>query len=219
MIGGLYTGWRGLRHFFSQSYVYIWANVLWFLLTLPVITAPAAWAGLCQMSYYAYRQPTAQLEHFWQGFRTYWKSGMVIGVTGLLLIIMTTVNFIGFRNEIGIAAYALRFLWLFILVGWFGIQLYAFPLLSAMQTPSLRGAYRNAVVMFLRNPFYTLGVWLFCVPVVIFSLFFPAAWLLVTGSALAAIGNAAVLDRLVAAGIQKPPEVETAESTMFDESY
>jgi hypothetical protein len=74
-----------------------------------------------------------------------------------------------------------------------------------METPTLVGAFRNAAVMILLNPFFTLGVWLGVIVVVVLSTAFPAAWFLLTGAALAAIANSAVQDRLRAAGHEATP--------------
>jgi len=218
VILGILAGWRGVRHFFRQGYVYIWANLLWIVLTVLIIPAPMAWAGICRLSYNAYRQPTAQFGDFWDGFKAHWRGGLVISLVGTLLVIINLVNLIGARNETSLVASVLRVLWLMILTGWFGIQLYAFPLLNAMVTPNLRGAYRNAGVMFVRNPFYSLGLLVVCLPVIIISLIFPAAWFLISGGLFAAIANSAVLDRLVEAGIQSAPaENREVDVTAWEE--
>jgi uncharacterized membrane protein YesL len=205
MITGLRVGWRGLRHFFGQGWTYIWANVLWIALSLPIVTAPAAWAGMSRFSYHALRQPTTNFAEFWAGFRAHWRGGIVLSLVTLALVLVTLVNLLGFSREGGIVAAVLRILWILIVLGWFGVQLYAGPLLPAMKQPAWKGALRNAGVMFLRHPFFTLGLWLFCAPFIVLSFVLPAAWLLITGGLLAAIGNVAVQDRLRADGIEKAP--------------
>ncbi|MGL4647906.1 MAG: DUF624 domain-containing protein [Caldilineaceae bacterium] len=199
------VGWRGLRHFLAQGWVYVWANVLWIALSLPIVTAPAAWAGMCHFSYHALRQPTTSFEPFWHGFRLHWRGGILVSLLGVALIYLTLLNLLGFSRVVGVETAALRIVWLLILAAWFGIQLYAFPLLPAMKQPALRGGYRNAGVMFVRHPFFTLGLWLFCLPILIISVVLPAAWLLITGGLLAAIGSVAVQDRLRADGIEQAP--------------
>ncbi len=220
MFQGLAAGWRGLRHMLTQSHVYIWASVLWFLLTLPIITAPLAWAGICRMSYMALRQPSPRLDDFWDGFKAHWKGGLALGILGLLLVIVNLVNLMGYSRSINLQTSILRIIWIMTLASWFGIQLYAFPLLNAMEKPTLYGAYRNAVVMIFLNPLFSLGVGVIALLVIIASVIIPVAIVLISGAALASIGNAAVQDRLVAAGIQKGitrPEPEAA--TTFDEIY
>lgn len=216
MISGLQAGWRGLRHFWAQGWVYIWANVLWILLTIPIVTAPAAWAGLCHFSYHALREPTTSFSHFWRGFRLHWRGGIVVSLLGVALVVVTVVNLLGFNQATGLAALILRLLWWLILAAWFGIQLYAFPLLPAMTDPALIGGYRNAAVMFLRHPFYTLGLWLFCAPILVLSFVLPGAWLLITGGLLAAIGTVAVQECLRADGIEAPPLEMPASEPNWD---
>ncbi len=216
MITGMRVGWRGTRHFFGQSWAYIWANVLWIALTVPIVTAPIAWAALCHFSHHSLRQPTTSFSPFWRGFRLHWRGGLALGVVGLALMLITLVNLLGFSREGGVEAAALRVIWLLVVIGWFGIQLYAFPLLPAMKEPALQGGYRNAGVMFLRHPWFTLGLWLFCAPIIIVSFVLPAAWLLVTGGLLAAIGSVAVQDRLVADGIEAPPLADPTPEPQWD---
>ncbi len=216
MITGMRVGWRGLRHFFGQGWVYIWANVLWIALSLPIVTAPAAWAGMCQFSYHALRQPTSSFSEFWSGFRAHWRGGVVVSLISVALVALSFLNLLGFSREGGVEVAALRVIWILIVLGWFGLQLYAFPLLPAMKEPALKGSYRNAGVMFLRHPFFTLGLWLFCAPIIILSIALPAAWLLITGGLLAAIGNVAVQDRLRADGFEPAPLPEPEPEPHWD---
>jgi uncharacterized membrane protein YesL len=200
MINGLQAGWNGLHHLQYRGYQYIWLNLLWIVLSLPIITAPVAWAGLIRFSYYAHRRPTVSFDEFWQGFRENLKRGAMIGILNIVIVVVNVSNLVAYQHVSGAAVAVLRVVWLLALVGWFAVQLYVWPLLYAMEQPSLKGAYRNAIVMIVLNPLFTLGVWLVCIVVVVFSTAFPVAWLLLTGGALAAIANTAVQDRLRAAG-------------------
>ena len=203
MLDGLRAGWRGLQHLQYRGYQYIWANVLWIVLSLPIVTAPAAWAGLIRFSYYAHRQPTVSFDVFWQGFRENLKRGAVIGILNVVIVVVNVANLYAYQYETGTWATILRLVWLFALFGWFAIQLYVWSLLNAMEKPNLKGAYRNAAVMILLNPLFTLGVWFVCAVVIVFSIAFPVAWLLLTGGALAAVANTAVQNRLHVAGYNK----------------
>jgi uncharacterized membrane protein YesL len=220
MINGLRAGWRGLQHLQYRGYQYIWANVLWMAVSLPIITAPAGWAGLIRFSYYAHRQPSVSIDEFWQGFRENLRRGGVIGILNLVIVIVNVANLVAYQNAPGAGVAALRVAWLFALFGWFAIQLYVWPLLYAMEQPTLRGAYRNAAVMILLNPLFTVGVWIVCAVVVVLSIAFPVAWLLLTGSALAAIANTAVRDRLHAAGFEKSEDIVAGQrEETFTDTY
>lgn len=206
MLDGLRAGLRGLQHLQHRGYQYIWANVFWIVLSLPLITAPAAFAGLARFSYLAHRQATVSMDEFWQGFRENIRRGALIGVLNVVVVVVNVGNLLAYQTSDGAGVVVLRVIWLVALIGWFAVQLYVWPLLYAMEQPSLKGAYRNAGVMLLLNPLFTLGVWLVCAVVIGFSAAFPVAWILLTGSTLAAIANSAVQNRLQAAGVQAKTE-------------
>jgi uncharacterized membrane protein YesL len=204
MINALRTWWRGLRHLNHRGYVYIWANIVWFLLSLPIITAPAAWAGLINLSRKAYTQPTADLRDFWEGFRENLGRGAVMAAASVLFIGINIVNLLAYRDQNTPAALILRGVWLLALVAWAAVQMYFWPLLYELQQPSLPGALRNAAVMALLNPIYTLTLLVGIVLVAVVSAVLVAAWPLLTGGLLASVITCAVFDRLAAAGLREP---------------
>lgn len=200
MFAGLKAWWRGLAHLNHRGYIYIWANVLWFILSLPLVTAPAAWAGLVKMSGLAYQYPSTDIHDFWQGFKENLKTGLVMALLNLVVVGINFSNLAAYASSEGVGAVSLRVLWISVLWLWFATQFYMWPLLFEMKQPTLLGAMRNAVVMVVLNPFFTLGLWIGIILLVMLSTAFGAAWLLLTGSALAAIANSAVTDRLQTAG-------------------
>ncbi len=204
MLAGLRAGWRGLRHLNHRGYIYIWGTVLWFLLSLPLVTAPAAWAGLMRLSYTAYHDPGVNLDAFWEGFRENLRRGLWLALINALVITMTLVNLNSTRAQDGLWIDFMRAVWLLSAFVWFTIQFYLWPLYYSMAQPTLWGALRNAATMILLHPAFTLGLWLVIVPVLVFSTVFFLAWLLLAGGALAAIANSAVLDRLAVAGYNTP---------------
>ena len=205
--------WRAVRHLNHRGYVYIWANVLWVALSLPLITAPAAWAGLARLSYLSSRQPGVTLDEFWQGFRENLKRGAALAIINVLVIVVNVVNLLGFRNAGGLAFDGLRVFWLLVVIIWFGIQLYVWPLFYAMERPSLPGAFKNAALMVILNPLFTLTAWFIAAVVIVVSTLLPAAWILLTGALLAAAANGLVADRLQAAGFSADvlPDYEPEE--------
>lgn len=202
MAAGFRAWWRGLRHLEQRGYIYIWGNLWWFVLSLPVVTAPAAWAGLMRLGYVAHRDPGVNLDAFWDGFRSNLRRGFVLALLNAIVIGINLVNLWGVQAQSGLAYDALRSVWLLVLALWFTVQLYLWPLFYAMDDPTLWGAMRNAAAMILLNPLFTLGLWLGLALILAFSMVFFIAWVLLTGGALAAIANSAVLDRLRAAGYE-----------------
>jgi hypothetical protein len=202
MWDGLRAWWQGLRHFEHRGYIYIWANVFWFVLSLPLITAPAAWAGLMYMSHRAYYSPSANVNDFWEGFKSQLKPTLPLVFVNFFFVGFGVGNFWLYRGQTGPFLDLLRVIWLIGLIGWLTVQLYLWPLYYEMAQPMLWGAVRNAVVMLLLNPGFTIGLWLGIALMLVLSTFFGVPWLLLTGSALAAVANSAVVNRLQVAGIR-----------------
>jgi uncharacterized membrane protein YesL len=202
---GLRAWWRGLRHLEHQGYIYIWANLLWVALSLPVVTAPAAWAGLIRMSHTAYTQPTANINDFWEGFRENFWRGLVLALINIVVIAVNLINLAFYRNENYVVLVLLRGVWGLALLVWFTLQFYMWPLFYEMETPSLQGALRNAAIMLLLNPGFTVSLWVGIVLILVVSIILIPLALLLTGGALAAVANSAVFDRLEKAGLRARP--------------
>lgn len=205
MLAGLLVGLRTLRHLNQKGHLYIWANLLALGLSLPILTAPAAWAGLVKMSRRAYTQPTASIEDFWEGFRENLRRGIPLALLNILVIGINLFNLLSYAAAPPtLPTLALRWVWIFVLACWFLVQLYLWPLYYEMKTPTILGAMRNAAIMVALNPLFSLGILMIALIVSAFSTLLVAAWALLTLGFLAALGTGAVYDRLVAAGLHDP---------------
>ncbi len=187
----------------QRGYVYIWANVFWAVLTVLVVTAPAAWAGMVRMSYRLHRQPSAGLDDFWQGFRENLKRTVPIALANALFLFVCLSNFISYANAPGVGFLFLRGVWMLTLALWISVQYFAWCFFYAMRRPTFVGALRNAGVLLLHNPLFCAGVMLGAGVIAAISTVLPAAWFLITSGALAAIANSAVQDRLRKAGLER----------------
>src|SRR5690606_18758397 len=108
MLAGLLACWRGLRHLERRGYIYIWGNLWWFVLSLPIVTAPAAWAGLMHLGYVAHYSPGVNLEAFWDGFRANLRRGFVLALLNAIVIGVNLVNLWGVQGQSGLAYDTLR---------------------------------------------------------------------------------------------------------------
>ncbi|MBL8166222.1 MAG: DUF624 domain-containing protein [Anaerolineae bacterium] len=217
MLDGLRVFGRALRHLNQRGYIYVWATVLWAVLTLPIITAPAAWAGLVRMSFYAHRQPRAGLDDFWIGFRQNFWRGIPIALFNAVLLVITISNLLSYADQTGIGFVVLRLIWILTLLFVLIMQFFGWCFFYAMKQPSLIGGLRNTAVMLLNNPGFSMVVLIGALLISILSSLLPAAWFLITGGALAALANSAVQDRLRAAGIEAQPTFD--ENMIVDAIY
>lgn len=197
MIDGLRVSWRALGNLRWNGYAYVWANLAFVALCLPVVTIPAAWSALCRVGYLAYTDPSeADLSAFWQTFKQQLWRALPWGLGCALFGYINFSNVIAYSRQDGLLVTGLMTVWILAGVVWLGVLLFTWPIYYEMAEPSVWGATRNAVVMVLRNPLMTLTLLVILAALAVVSTVLIAAWLLLTFGVVVAIGNAAVLDRL-----------------------
>lgn len=197
MIEGLKAAGRALNHWRLQGYAYIWANVSFLVLCLPVVSAPAAFSALMRIGHAAHREShESDLALFWQTTREHLWLALPWGLAHALFAIVNFGNLWMYAEAPGLPAAALRIVWWGLGLVWLGVVLYTWPIYYEMETPTLWGATRNALVMVLQNPFFTVTIILVLLFLSVISTVLIASWVLLTWGCIAAIANGAVLNRL-----------------------
>jgi len=197
VIDGLRVIWRGLNSVRIQGYSYIWANLAFFFLCLPVVTMPAALSALFRVGYVAHTEPhESDLSLFWETFRENLWRALPWGLAHAAFAIVNFTNLFSYAGTPGLLAESLRLVWIASGMVWAGIMLYTWPIYYAMEQPNLMQATRNAFIMVVRNPFFTTTILAGLLLLAAISTILVAAWVLLTWGAVSAIANAAVLDRL-----------------------
>jgi len=196
MVAALRVVWKGIVQFERYGWLYILANMLAVALSLPIVTIPAAFAGLSRLTYTAQTSHTTDMGEFWAGFRAAFGRGIVVGISNLVVIGILIVNFWSYRQQFGLFVALLRAIWTMILLCWLMVQLYLWPMLDAMEAPTLRGGLRNAALMVSLNPVFSLILLAIVVLIFALSTILVVPWVLLTPSLVACIATAAVRDRL-----------------------
>jgi uncharacterized membrane protein YesL len=180
-----------------KGYTYIWANVAFMALSLPIVTAPAAYSALCRVALAARTQPwDADLDLFWQTFRANVWRAMPWGAAHALFAYINFTNLATYTNADDPLTFLLRAGWWGATLVWAGVLLYTWFIYYEMAQPTLWGATRNALVMVLLNPFFTLLLLFAIIILAVVSISLPALLLLLTWGVVAAIGSVAVIDRI-----------------------
>lgn len=200
MISGLFAPfrafWRGLVVFERYGSTFVIANLCALLVSLPLVTFPAAIAGLYHLAYVAHREPTCHLDDFWYGFRHNLLRGLIIGAINIVVISVLVINFNTYRDQSGIPFAALRALWAFGLLIWIAANLYLWAILERMEQPKIQTAYYNAGLMVAKSPAFTIVFMLLVIIVSVICGVLIVPILLFALSLLASISTAAVTDRL-----------------------
>ena len=163
------------------------ANVLWVFAALPLVTLPAATAGLTVvMTEWVRGSRPEPLQAFFTGFRTYgWRATMVVLIDLLVavpLVLNLAISLAAAPEPLMVMA---RGLTIGALLALAATNIYLWPLLVMLELPLPR-LWRVAVRVLFINPWPALLSLLACTLIVGSSLFLPKAFMLLfTVSAVA----------------------------------
>lgn len=150
-----------LTIFWRRIGLLLTANVLWLIMTLLVVTWPAATAGLFYLArrvadeeLLADPEP-AVIADFWRGFREQWRRSSILSIGNLALLALIGFS-LRFYGEGSIESLT----WLvgpITLIGaaWAGMQLYLYPLLIQRPERSPFEIAREAFLMTISYPLST----------------------------------------------------------------
>lgn len=169
-------------------------NLLWFVVSLPLVTAIPATGGLFYATNKLAHGRNADWRTFFEGFRLHFWRSWVVGLANLLLALVFAVNFIFYSWNDSNWVYFARAVVIVVALFWLAIQIYLFPLLMEQEKPHLRLALRNSGVILLKRPLFTLGATLLVGLIIVLSTFvIQPAWIFISASGCAFLANQATL--------------------------
>jgi len=169
-------------------------NLFWALLSIPIVTIPPALAGLSYATYQIIANQKVTKQTFFIGFKKYFAVSYVwffsyVLVAGLLL----------FNIDLGIQQQnigwigALSGVYWVLLAAWIFFQVYSLPFFVQQEKPKVIMAIRNSVILWLKNPIFSVILTLVLLVIIIISTLLPPFWLLITTSLVTYIANLAVV--------------------------
>ncbi len=198
-MAALKVWWRAWGHLRHRGYVSIWANLCFVVVALPVVTAPAAFAGLVKLSRAQIQGERADLHTFWQGARENLGRGIVLGCLTVAILIINGSNLIACA-AVDSWGFSLRMVWMAAIALWLALMFYFWPLYYAMESPTTLGVLRNAMLMILRHPAFTAIHGIGMAALGILSLILPFLAALLSFAFAAILSAHAVSDCLAKAG-------------------
>jgi uncharacterized membrane protein YesL len=171
-------------------------NILWFLLTLLVIVAPPAAAGLFYITNELVHRRSVEWTTFFEGFRKYFWLSYRWAIMNTLVLLTLGVNILFYRSfEAGWAVWV-EGVMIGLAVLWLALQIYTFPILLEQTELSLRIALRNSIVIYLRAPGISLTLIILLAILFVVSTFLQVPWVLLTGAVAAMLINGAMVGAL-----------------------
>ena len=193
---------RTLRDQLTDAYMasipIISLNILWFFVSLLIVTLiPATGALFYTMNLLAHGKP-AGFGDFFEGFRQYFWVSWRWGLLNVVIIVggVSSLNFYG-TMETSVLSVAGRMVVGTMLVVWLLMQVYTFPLIFEQEQPSLRTAFRNSLALLIKFPARSFGVALLIALVMgLTTLVIYPAWIFITASLSAYLANRATVSAL-----------------------
>lgn len=167
---------------------FILANLLWVLISIPLITLPAATAGLfAATSPWARGKPVETFRDFFSGMRQYALKASLIGLVDLVIGGWVAVNFSIFRvmgaQPIGLLS---QIVTLFIALMGLMINFYVWPLLVTLDL-SLRNLLITSAKLVFIHPAWSVAMLVVVVILFAVSLLLPAAVMITLSFSAAAL--------------------------------
>jgi len=189
---------RSLNDLFQAIGSLIFVNLLWIALTLPLITAPAAMAGLYYYIDLTVRGEEPPLSSFFTGFRRYFVRSWALVALNLAMLIVLLINLVFYLNQVNelirIIAIPIFYLFLF----WCSIQTYLFPLMLAADREEKNELnplplFKKAARLTLAEPAYSAFIGLALLAWLVISIALAGPVLILTTSGMALIRTRATL--------------------------
>jgi len=181
-------------------------NIIWFLLTLPIVTAFPAAAGLYYATNQLAHQKGAGWKTFFDGFRIHfwlsWRWGLLNVI--IILVAVSNIKFYG-QLEAEWSVW-LRGVIIGLSILWGIIQLYTFPFLLEQEKQRLSTALRNSMVLLATRPAPVLSVaFLSLMLAVLSTVIVLPAWFFFTASLSVYLANKVVIDSVKKLQKDEPP--------------
>ena len=180
-------------------------NVLWFVVSLPVVTAFPAAAGLFYVTNKMAHGQRVEWQDFFRGMRRYFWQSWVWGALNLMMAAVLFSNSLYYAANPSAVSEIARVVVLALGIWWVSVQLYMFPLLMEQERARIGLALRNSIVIVLKRPFFSLRIALLVVLVALFTTaFIWPLWMVLSAAYCARTANNATVLSIAKIGGRKP---------------
>jgi hypothetical protein len=172
--------WDALRAAYDSASEIIISNILWFLLSIPIVTAPAAAAGAYSNAYRLAIGKPATAQSFMKGIRKFGWAGYRFFFMNLL-VFLALFFYLYFFGQIRTQwAVWVQGIVIGISIIWLLLNIFTFPLYLAQEEKKLLVALRNSVVFYIKMPGLCLSLISFLLLFLALSTLLGVPWLLFT---------------------------------------
>ena len=183
-----------LKDFYDELFLFMTINLLCFLLSIPLVTLAPALAGVYYVTnHVAHGRYRTEWKDFFVGFRWYLAKSWQVLLADLLLLLLIVSNISFYTSMSNQILRLVGILWLYLLAFWLCLQVYLFPLLMEQEDKRLLLIFRNAVLLTLKHPLFTIVFLLVIVLLLVISVALAVPVFLLIISLIAFLSNRALL--------------------------
>jgi|GEM_PF-2637544 len=208
---GVIVAWKTMGlvvlDFRDLSVKLVMFNLIWCLTSSIIITLPLSTIALIAVCVDLKDRKDVTWRDFFTYMAQYGAIGLRWGMINFVIVCLIIINLWFYGQFIHDLRIILHIIVTLIATFWLLIQLYCLPLLFQQEYPSIRLAVRNAMILILRHPLYTLNYAVVAIVFIFMSLVVPYFWLIFTASFLSLLYLHAV-DYLVKLEQGKAPKLD-----------
>lgn len=184
--------WEALVSAYDVAWELMLANIFWVFLTIPVVTAPAALAGLFYNSQQLAEGESEGWKTFFIGMRKYLWAGYKWALVNLFVLASLYFYLWYFSGNDSLMGSLIRAFDLGVAFWWLIVQIFVFPFMLYQEKPGLLHAMRNSLVIYARYPGITLVVVLEIIILIAVSTWLRAPWIILTAGICSYLSTYAV---------------------------
>jgi len=186
------TFWKAVVNLYDDLMLLAGVSIVWWLGMLLIVPGPAVTAGLYYMAHRIVHEQRVEFGFFWQEAKV--RFGKSWGLAGfnllaLAVLVVNLVFYAGIQNFLRYIAFA----WVYLILLWLAIQFHLFPLLFEMERPRLGLILRNAALLTLARPGYSLFLLVLALAATVLCVVLPFLLLAVWPALMALLGARATL--------------------------
>ena len=199
---------RTLKSTYEDLFLVVTLSVLWWAGTLLIVTAPMTSVGLHHVANRVANYKRVNISFFWEGARAHIGKGVLLFLLLLLappIMVFSVVFYL--ENGGWLLVLAVVLVWVLLLTLMAGQ--FAYPLFWQQTTPSVGLIVRNAFVLAVRHPLFSLLMVLFQAVLVVLSIVLVVPVLLLLPGMIALAQNHALTGLLQEVGLAPEPPVQS----------
>jgi len=168
-------------------------NLAWLGLSLLVVTAPPATAGVYYLANQLAKGETVSFSLFVQGMRRYFRRSWLLAIIAVVISVLLVGNILFYANFANQWVRLISVFWGYVLLFWLAMLIYLFPLLIEQSDKSLLLILRNAALLVLDNLAFTLTLGILLLLFLLLNVALAVPLFLMAMSGLALIQSKALL--------------------------